>query len=259
MIDKTDEKHRLTANKLSLMLSLHGIEVERKAIYRDIESLIESGIDIKKTGTGYYVNKSAITEKTARAALFLLSNLYAINTEDMEKLEDVLCLGLSEYERKRACSYKENAVKENTLSLSTVSKLIYAIEEKRMISALIAEKSSENDFRIRYRNVIIAPFSMFSVAENLYLCCKTDETETLTHINPIYMSNLSVLQALIPKTNITTEDVSAYISKLKMFTLQNGEYVDMRINEMRLNTISVPKNAAIVKDGDYFVRIIKRK
>ena len=46
LYEQTDENHPLNAPQLIELLAEKGIVCERKAIYRDIESLIDFGFDI---------------------------------------------------------------------------------------------------------------------------------------------------------------------------------------------------------------------
>ena len=54
----TDEEHILNAVDIAEKLEEYGIECERKSIYKDIEILIDYGLDIIKTNkpkTGYFL------------------------------------------------------------------------------------------------------------------------------------------------------------------------------------------------------------
>ena len=49
LYEETDEYHPLSAPQLLELLAERGIECERKAIYRDIESLVDFGFDIMQS------------------------------------------------------------------------------------------------------------------------------------------------------------------------------------------------------------------
>lgn len=53
LLNETDENHKLTVNELIEKLAAHGVSVERKTVYDDIATLIDSGLDvmIEKSGT----------------------------------------------------------------------------------------------------------------------------------------------------------------------------------------------------------------
>ena len=46
LYEQTDESHPLSAPQLIEILAAKGIQCERKAIYRDVESLVDFGFDI---------------------------------------------------------------------------------------------------------------------------------------------------------------------------------------------------------------------
>ena len=58
LLEKSDEKHTLSAADISRMLQDYGMSADRKTIYSDIETLREFQIDIvqaKGTNGGYYI------------------------------------------------------------------------------------------------------------------------------------------------------------------------------------------------------------
>lgn len=58
LLERTDEKHMMTANELATALQEYGYKAERKSIYADIEALQQFGIDVvqqKGSNPGYYV------------------------------------------------------------------------------------------------------------------------------------------------------------------------------------------------------------
>ena len=58
LLQRTDENHKLTTDKLRAALERCGITAERKSIYSDIEALQNFGLDVicqRGTGGGYYV------------------------------------------------------------------------------------------------------------------------------------------------------------------------------------------------------------
>ena len=56
LLNETDENHKLTVNELIEKLAAHGVSVERKTVYDDIATLIDSGLDvmIEKVGHSNY-------------------------------------------------------------------------------------------------------------------------------------------------------------------------------------------------------------
>lgn len=58
LLERTDEKHIMTANELAAALQEYGYKAERKSIYADIKALQQFGMDIvqqKASNPGYYV------------------------------------------------------------------------------------------------------------------------------------------------------------------------------------------------------------
>ena len=54
--EKTDEEHSLGVSEIISELERYGIKVERKTVYKDIEALIEFGVDVivYQNGKNYY-------------------------------------------------------------------------------------------------------------------------------------------------------------------------------------------------------------
>ena len=58
LMERTDEEHRIGAAELMSAIEAHGLTVDRKTIYDDIETLREAGYDIgyiKEQPAGYYI------------------------------------------------------------------------------------------------------------------------------------------------------------------------------------------------------------
>jgi hypothetical protein len=56
--DRTDSKHLLTHTEIAeILLSEYGIEIERKAVGRNISLLLEADYDIITTKRGVYLNE----------------------------------------------------------------------------------------------------------------------------------------------------------------------------------------------------------
>ncbi len=55
LLEQSDEHHPINAVKMVELLNKRGIPAERKTIYRDMDTLMDAGIDVVKGTGGYYI------------------------------------------------------------------------------------------------------------------------------------------------------------------------------------------------------------
>lgn len=55
LMEESDEKHPINAVEMTKRLKNRGIPAERKTIYKDMDILMEAGVDVIKGEDGYYI------------------------------------------------------------------------------------------------------------------------------------------------------------------------------------------------------------
>ncbi|MEG1547117.1 MAG: WYL domain-containing transcriptional regulator [Clostridia bacterium] len=180
----TDAQHRLTVPQLTEELLARGVHVERKSVYRYIGALIEYGVDIVKSGSGYYLNKREFELQELNLLSYAIQSAAFISAARSHALIQKLSCFLS----------RNNA---NPILIPTISVAKYDSDEvyhtMESISLAIAAKRqitfSYYKRDINKRNVVqrsgeryrVSPYAIVFIQGQYNLVCNLEERDDLTH------------------------------------------------------------------------------
>ena len=98
----SDEQHPLTQSEIIKKIeNIYGLELERKSIGSNIDSLIDFGVDIVKTNNGCYL---AGREFEPSEVSFLIDAVFSsksIDSKNSQELSSKISKFLSKYQRKK--------------------------------------------------------------------------------------------------------------------------------------------------------------
>ena len=55
LMEESDERHQINAVEMTRRLEKRGIPAERKGVYKDMDTLMDAGVDVVKGDKGYYI------------------------------------------------------------------------------------------------------------------------------------------------------------------------------------------------------------
>ncbi|MBR2043593.1 MAG: transcriptional regulator [Clostridia bacterium] len=186
----SDEEKPLNANEIAEKLAEKEIFVERKAIYRGIDALIEYGCDIIFTRTpkaGYYILDKIfelpeiyLLTDAVQAASFITVK----KTRDLVKKLDGM---LSEGERKKREKglYIDNGHKcENEEIYYNIDALSKAIGERKKVSLTYSVRTIDGNRKIIFKSkeYKVSPYALIWQNEHYYLVANNDKYDNLMHI-----------------------------------------------------------------------------
>ena len=235
---KTDESHALTISEIIDKLRLYGIEAERKAISRDIQTLSDGGYTIISAGKreGYYLSEglfedyelmmlfSAITRAkfiTAKDSRAVLKKLSSITPFGMEKLLKEMELG-------------DSLKTTNVGAKYAIDGIIRAIKDDRKLRFQYFEYAGDGKKILRRDGHVynVSPFYLAWVRDELFMIANPTSHQWLTHFNVAKMTKVEVsdeprkarseIEELTEKFNL-----GEYIKEsMNMYT---GEAIDVTI------------------------------
>ncbi len=193
---ETDEEHRLGVPELARKMQEYGIIVERKSIYRDIETLVEYGIDIRQTKTGYYLGEREFERSELRLLISAVQAAGFISEQRSRELVEKL-LKLTSVSQAEAMRRQTNigGVKCGT------DEVFHTIE---MVNLAIAQGCRIGFFYIKRdiskRNVVqrsgqsyhVSPYAMIWMQDKYYLVGNMDGRDNLTHFRLDRMQNVQL-------------------------------------------------------------------
>lgn len=181
---KSDPSHRLTAPELAELMEKGGNAVERRSIYRYIKAIREGGIEVEKTGSGYYIRGGLIGPEEARLLLLAVKSCPLIEPESAQALESRLLGLLSDYQSADLRALPRLGVYKRAggCRYAAAAAAFQAIKNKRQLS--VERAKWELDKRNRpvraYTRLIVDPYGII-INEGAYeLICKIEGQDAPT-------------------------------------------------------------------------------
>ncbi len=269
MKEFSDAEHQLTQLAvIEKVKKRFGMDVERKAIARNIDFLIDFGYDIVRGERGYYL---AEREFDSSEIIYLVDSVYsskAIPSKAVTELVRKLAGFSSKYERK---AYKHLFKPEveggvNKQYFFNIDVLNNAIDKRHKVKFnYISYKFENGEVKEIKKNHIVSPFFMVNNNAKYYLVCNKDGKNTLSNYKIENIVDIEELEEDSVEVLAFAEksgrfDENAYIADhIYMF---GGEIVHAKIKLKNDRAIGVVyewfgKNTPITKEGDDLVAFIK--
>ncbi len=192
----TDSEHRVSVNELVDMLEKLGISAERKGLYRDIDALVEYGLDIKKTTSGYFLDKRKFSLAEIRILISAVQSASFISDKRTQELVSKLMDYLSVYQAEAILQQSNIAtVKNDNEEIFTIIEAVnIAISKCRRISFSYYKRDlNRRDVIQRHgRRYRVSPYAMIWEQDKYYLVCNMDERDDLTHFRLDRMKNVRI-------------------------------------------------------------------
>ena len=198
----TDEDHPITATTIADMLKNCGLSAERKAIYSDIDMLIDYGYDIIKNpppAKGYYLGERDFQIAEARLLIDALQSAQSITEKKTEEIIESVEKSLSKYQRDtlhRQQVYVEHKNKSsNEMLYYWIDALSTAIQTKKKVCIhyikrrLIAGEEPKNEEHI-YN---VTPYALIWNDGHYYLVCNNAKYPNAMHLRIDKITKVKIL------------------------------------------------------------------
>ena len=234
----TDEEHPLSANDICDKLSQVGVTAERKAIYDDIECLIDFGYDIIKTRTpknGYFLGERDfeipeiyLLSDAVRTAKFISAKK---SRELISKLDEMLS---NHHKRNKGIYINTEAKTQNEEIYYNIDAIGRAIENRKKITLKYGVRSllSGREISVVYKERTVSPYAMTWQDDHYYLICNYDKYDNLLHLRIDRMKNVEEsVEAIRPFSEVSQYtdafDVADYTAKL--FGMFSGDTEEVEL------------------------------
>ena len=198
--DYTDSKHLLTYSDIVLKLNmLYGICPNVKSIARNIETLMEYGIDIqRKNKKGCYLAKRDFNNSEVMYLVDAVYSSKSISPENAKELIKKLTKNCSIFERKKykhIYKVEEISRKRSNQLFKNIEVLDEAIECGRKVSFQYNEYDSFKKFLPRKHGklFIMNPYFLVNNNGKYYLVCNYDKYDNLANYKIECMTNIEIL------------------------------------------------------------------
>ena len=198
----SDEQHVLNSNDIAERLeNEYGLVCERKSIYKDIEVLMDYGMDIIKTRTpknGYFVASGSFE----LAEIRLLSD--AVQAADfitkqktkklIEKIEGFTSIYQADVLKKQV--YIDNRAKSTNESIYyVIDKLDEAIKSGKKVHFVYSRRKIDEKYAARKetRTFTLSPYALIWSNDHYYLVANNEKYDNLMNVRIDRISQVEVL------------------------------------------------------------------
>ena len=222
LMQRTDEKHMMTANDLAAALQEYGFKAERKSIYADVEALQQFGLDIvqqKGSNPGYYVASRTFELPELKLLVDAVQSSKFITARKSEELIRKLESMTSKYEAqqlKRDVFIYNRPKTENETIYYNVDQIHCALHCNAKISFQYAEWTTKKELQLKKNGALymVSPWSLTWDDENYYLIAYDENADCIKHYRVDKMQKITVLDdCRIGKEKFMDFDLAAFAKK----------------------------------------------
>lgn len=234
LLNETDDSHMLSMNEIIAKLAEYGIVAERKAVYDDIETLRQFGIDIimEKVKTfGYYVGSRDFELPELKLLVdAVVSSKFITEKKSLELIKKLEGLtSRHDASKLRRQVHIHNRVKNMNESIYySVDALHEAISNNKKVSFQYFDYNIDKEriYRRDGAKYIVSPIALLWDDENYYLVARSNDHEGFTHYRVDKMNGIEKLD----ETN--SGEASGFnpadYSK-KIFGMFGGEQISVKL------------------------------
>lgn len=195
----SDENNPLTqADIITKIFNKYGLELERKSIGSNIDSLIDFGFDIIKTDKGCYLAEREFEPSEITFLIDAIFSSKSIGSKYAMQLSEKLSKFLSVNQRKKykyLCKADEIVRTDNKQLFYTIDILSEAIEQGKQVefnyNRFYFDKQTQDEkSKKRY---IINPYFMINNQGKYYLVCNYDYFNDIANYKIELISNIKIL------------------------------------------------------------------
>lgn len=222
LLEKTDEKHTLSAADLDRLLHDYGMSADRKTIYSDIETLKEFNIDIlqsKGTKGGYYIGSRDFELPELKLLVDAVQSSKFISRKKSEVLIKKLENLTNEYDarllQRNVFIYNRLKTGNETIYYN-VDQIHTAILENKQIEYQYAEWTVQKELIPKKGGALyqVSPWSLTWDDENYYLIAYDEVTECIKHYRVDKMQQVDVIdKARVGKDKFQHFDLAEFAKK----------------------------------------------
>jgi len=198
----SDENHIISAEKIKERLKvIYDVDMERRAIYRNIEALRSMGIDIEgymDNREGYYLIDRAFEPSEVRLLCDAISASDMIKEENSKEIIKKLLETQSVFEGRmlqKTVYVKSRYRVLNRHLFYNIDTLNIAINQGSKVSANLLKYNMDLELEeIKNGPIVISPYATMWAAGNYYILAKQEDAEELTHYRIDYLKDIVILE-----------------------------------------------------------------
>ena len=197
----SDENHILSANRImDLLVSEYNITMDRRAVYRNIQSLQSIGIDIglyKDNGEGYYLISRDFDVFDIRLLCDAIASSEMLSTKDSKAIIRKLVNTLSIYDGRmleKTVYIKNDSTISGYKIFYNIDTLLIAITQGVKITLRQMKTGYDNERILSDEKITISPYATVWVDGDYYVLGKEEITDSLQHYRIDKIGEIEILE-----------------------------------------------------------------
>lgn len=198
----SDENHIISAEKIKERLKvIYDVDMERRAIYRNIEALRSMGIDIEgymDNRAGYYLIDRSFEPSEVRLLCDAVAASDMIKEENSKEIIKKLLETQSIFEGRmlqKTVYVKSKQKIPNKQLFYNIDTLNIAINQGSKVSVCLLKYNMEMELEEAEGGpIVISPYATMWASGNYYILAKQEDTDELTHYRIDYLKDIVILE-----------------------------------------------------------------
>ena len=266
LLEETDENHPISTPKLIEKLGAYGITVERKALYSDIETLENFGLDIgviKSRSNLYFIGSNnfelpelKLLVDSVQSSKFITEKKSAELIEKLEKMTSVH----NARALQRQVFVSGRVKTQNEQIYYNIDAIHEAISKNRKISFKYFEWTvdKKQEYRKNGEKYIQSPLGLALVDNNYYLVAYSEKRDKILHFRVDKMNGIGVTEEVAQKPE-KKFDIAEYTNRTFNMFGGRDERIELLVHNSLIGVIidRFGKDVSIFKEDDeHFVAVL---
>ena len=199
LMEESDEQHQINAVEMTRRLEARGIPAERKSVYKDIDTLIDAGIDVVKGDKGYYVGSRTFEMAELKLLVDAVGASKFISQKKTKELVEKLTTFASAEDAaqlQRQVVVPEKATSANEKIFYTIDVIYQCLDNDKKMAFKYQEWTLTKEMKPRHggKLYIVSPAFLIRNDENYYLVAFDGESGEIRHYRVDKMVSAEMLE-----------------------------------------------------------------
>ena len=186
LMNESDENHQINAIEMTRRLKARGIAAERKTVYKDMDTLMEAGIDVVKGTKGYYIASRIFELAELKLLVDAVGASKFISQKKTKELVDKISSMASiddAAQLQRQVVVPEKRVKGNEKIFYTIDVIYQCLDDNKKMSFKYQDWTLTKELKPRHGGKVyrVSPAFLLRNDENYYLVAYDEDALDIRH------------------------------------------------------------------------------
>ena len=186
LMSESDEKHQINAIEMTKRLKARNIPAERKTVYKDMDTLMDAGIDVVKGEKGYYIASRVFELAELKLLVDAVGASKFISSKKTKELVDKITSLASiddATQLSRQVVVPEKAPAGNEKIFYTIDVIYQCLDNDKKLSFKYQEWTLTKEMKPRHggKTYVVSPAFLLRNDENYYLVAFDDDSKQIRH------------------------------------------------------------------------------